>query len=72
MKSLAQLPVNCAASADALESLRQIFEKDGVFSPGMIDGIIAKLRSYDQAEADAAKLDDQLMHSLVRRYFHCG
>ncbi len=72
VKSLAQLPVNCAASADALESLRQIFEKDGVFSPGMIDGIIAKLRSYDQAEADAAKLDDQLMHSLVRRYFHCG
>lgn len=71
-KGLAHLPANCAASADALERQRAIFEEDGVFSPVAIDGIIARLRSYDQAEADAAKADDQLMHALVKRYFHCG
>lgn len=69
---LDQLPVNCGASADALQRLRHVFEKDGVFSPHMIDGIISKLRSYDQAQADAAKTDEQLMHALVQKYFHCG
>ena len=72
VKDLAQLPVSCEASADALNELRGIFEDRGIFSPGTIDGIIAKLRSYDQAEADAAKLDKKKMHELVTRYFHCG
>ncbi len=72
LKTLAQLPVNCAASAQALQNLRDIFEKHGVFSPGMIDGIISRLRAYDQNEADRAKSDSELMRSLVTRYFHCG
>lgn len=72
VKDLAQLPVSCAASADALQQLRHIFEEAGVFSPGMIDGIISKLRSYDQKEADEAKNDPALMHKLVKRYLHCG
>lgn len=72
LKDLAQLPVNCAASADALAALRNIFEKHGVFSQGMIDGIIAKLRAFDQAEADIAKTNPEVMHRLVMRHFHCG
>lgn len=72
VKSLAQLPVDCGASADALAAMRSTFEQDGVFSPGTIDGIIARLRSYDWSEAEAAKTDDVLMHALVQRYFHCG
>lgn len=72
LKTLDQLPVNCAASAAALESLRGVFEKHGVFSPGMIDDIIKRLRSYDQDEADRAKTDTELMRKLVTRYFHCG
>ncbi len=72
VKELAQLPTTCAESADELEKARKIFESMGVFSPGMIDGIIAKLRSYDQAEAEAAKADSTLMRDLVNRYFHCG
>lgn len=72
VKNLDQLPVSCSDSADALERLRNVFEKSGVFAPGMIDGIIKKLRSFDQKEADAAKKDDVLMRDLVNRYFHCG
>ncbi len=72
LKSLAQLPVNCAASAQALHDLRDVFEKHGVFTPGMIDGIIAHLKSYDQSEADRAKTDSEVMRELVSRYFHCG
>ena len=72
VKNLAQLPVSCADSANALENLRSVFEKAGVFTPGMIDGIIKKLKSYDQSEVDAAKKDETLMRDLVNRYFHCG
>lgn len=72
LKDLDQLPVNCSASADALARLRAVFEKHGVFSPGMIDGIIAKLKAFDQEEADIAKTDSEVMHRLVTRHFHCG
>jgi len=72
LKTLAQLPVNCAASADELEKVRAIFEDRHVFSAGLIDGIIRNLRSFDQAEAEAAKNDTELMLKLVHRYIHCG
>lgn len=72
LKRLAQLPVNCGESADMLEKNRAVFEAKGVFDKAMIDGIISNLRSFDQAEADAAKTDPELMHRLVKRYFYCG
>ena len=70
---LGQLPDSCAASADCLERQRAVFEKHGVFSPAMIDGIIAQLRAFDDAtlrkdiEGHPAELK-----ALVDRYFHCG
>ncbi len=72
LQRLAQLPTNCAESADELEKARDIFEARGVFDPAAIDGVIKSLRSFDQAEADAAKTDDAIMQELVNRYFHCG
>ena len=47
LAELAQLPDSCAASADCLERQREIFERRGVFSPAMIDGVLKSLRSYD-------------------------
>ena len=47
LKQLAQLPDSCAASADCLEKQRAIFEQYHVFSSAMVDGIISKLRSYE-------------------------
>ena len=73
LKTLAQLPDSCAASADCLERQRAVFEQHSVFSPAMIDGIISKLRSYDDRTLRAdleGKRDDML--ALVKQHFHCG
>lgn len=73
MASLAQLPDSCAASADSLERQRTIFEKYDVFSHAMIDGIIRKLRAYnDRTLRNDIKDNTEEMMKLVTRYFHCG
>lgn len=72
LERLQQLPVNCADSADRLEKARKTFEDRGVFDPAMIDGLLKRLRSYDQKEAEEAMHDDVKMQKLVNRYFHCG
>ena len=71
LATLDSLPVDCAGSADSLEAVRDVFEARGVFSRGMIDGILRKLRSYDPAEAEAAKNDPAKMQRMVEKYFHC-
>ena len=70
---LEQLPDSCAASADCLERQRAVFEEYNVFSPAMIDGIIKRLRSYDDRtlRADIGDNRDEML-KLVQRYFHCG
>jgi glutamine synthetase len=70
---LEQLPDSCAASADCLERQRAVFEQYNVFSPAMIDGIIKRLRSYDDRTLRADIGDNrEEMLALVQRYFHCG
>ncbi|RHJ91081.1 glutamine synthetase family protein [Parabacteroides bouchesdurhonensis] len=73
LKSLEQLPDSCAASAECLQQQRALYEKYNVFSPNMIDGIIKKLKSYNDASlrADLQK-DAEGMKELVKAYFHCG
>ena len=73
LKALAQLPDSCAASADCLEKQRAFFEGHNVFSPAMIDGIIKKLRSYNDATLRRDIEDKPAeMIELVEEYFHCG
>ena len=73
LKQLAQLPDSCAASADCLEKQRAAFEKYSVFSPAMIDGIIAKLRAYeDRTLRSEVQNNQEAMLKLVEKYFHCG
>jgi glutamine synthetase len=70
---LEQLPDSCAASAECLKRQRAVYEQHDVFSSAMIDGIIAQLRSFDDATlrrdigGDAKKIAE-----LVETYFHCG
>lgn len=71
LEALDSLPTSCAESADCLERVRGVFEDRGVFDAAMIDGIIARLRSYDPAEVEAARTDPAKMLRLVGRYFHC-
>lgn len=73
LNALAQLPDSCAASADCLERQRAVFEKYNVFSPAMIDGIINKLREYnDRTLRNDIQGNADEMQKLVMRYFHCG
>ena len=73
LKDLAQLPDSCHASAACLEKQREAFEKHRVFSPAMIDGIISKLRSYnDQTLRADIDGNQEEMLKLVHKYFHCG
>ena len=73
LSQLKELPDSCAASADCLERQRAIFEKHGVFSPLMIDAILADLRGFNDRtlRADIAN-DPEAMEKLVRRFIHCG
>lgn len=73
LATLAQLPACCAASADCLNAQRDIYEQQDIFSPNMIDGIIAKLKAYnDEDLARLAREDENLMLKLVNEYFYCG
>lgn len=73
LNELAQLPDSCAKSADCLEQQRAVYQAHNVFSPAMIDGIIARLRAYND-QTLRADLDDnqEAMLNLVNQYFHCG
>lgn len=73
LKALAQLPDSCAASADCLQKQCTVFEQYNVFSPAMIDGIISRLRSYNDAtlRKDIQDKPEEML-ALVSKFFHCG
>ena len=73
LKALAQLPDSCTASADCLQKQRTVFEQYNVFSPAMIDGIISRLRSYNDAtlRKDIQDKPEEML-ALVSKFFHCG
>ena len=73
LESLDQLPASCFDSAVELEKNRSLYEAKGVFSPKLIDGIITKLKSFDDANIrEEVKSNPNLMDELVKRFFHCG
>lgn len=72
LERLRSLPTDCAESADCLAECADIFTERDVFSPRMIDGLIADLRAFDSADAALARNDSTRMLELVRRFFHCG
>lgn len=73
LASLKSLPDSCAASANALSAQREAFEREEVFSPQMIDGIIKKLRSYDDTDLRSEiGTSQEEMLKLVRKFWHCG
>ncbi|MBR4565673.1 MAG: glutamine synthetase [Prevotella sp.] len=73
LAQLAQLPDSCVASAECLERQRSVFEEHGVFSPAMIDGIIAQLRSFEDTtlRKDTEGKPEEIL-KLVEKYFQCG
>lgn len=73
LAQLKSLPDSCVASADALEKVREVFQEKEVFSPRLIDGILSKLRKYDDADLRKKTLGDpKQMMKVVKKYWHCG
>lgn len=72
LAALPTLPANCHASADCLDSRADIFAAEGVFSPAMLAGVAARLRSFDESRTAAALSDRELMLEMVNEHFHCG
>lgn len=70
-RSLPQLPTSCWESADSLLKDRAVYEKDGVFPPVVIDGLVKMLKSYndlDLSQRYYGKGDE--IQKLVDEFFH--
>ena len=72
LAALPTLPANCHASADCLDAAADVFMAEGVFSPSMLAGEAARLRSYDEKRTAGALADSELMLDIVKEHFHCG
>lgn len=71
-KKYKQLPVCCEDSAECLQKQRAVYEKYGVFSKGLIDGIINTLKSYnDKKLREQVAKSPTKMLELVEMYMHC-
>jgi glutamine synthetase len=72
-RKLEMLPASCWESAGCLIDRRDVFEKDGVFPPEVIDNIAANLKSFDDKG-----LSERLFNKpeeigiLVRRFLQIG
>ncbi|MBA7691081.1 hypothetical protein ES703_99619 [subsurface metagenome] len=72
-EALSQLPSSCWESAESLLRDREIYQRDGVFSPTVIDEIVKRLKSYDDKDM-SEKLygkEDEIK-KLVDEYLHCS
>jgi len=73
VKDLQQLPVSCWQSADCLEEQRAIYEAGNIFPPMIIDGLIRKLKSYNDQDLRHSSQDNQKeIANLGATYMHCG
>ena len=71
-KKYQQLPVCCEDSAECLQKQRAVYEKYGVFSKGLIDGIIGGLKAYnDKKLREQVAKSPTKMLELVEKYMHC-
>jgi glutamine synthetase len=69
---LHQLPSSCWGSAESLLRDREIYQRDGVFPPIVIDEIVKKLKSYDDRELSERLHDNKSeIKELVDEYLYC-
>ena len=69
---LEHLPTSCQESAEQLELKKKVYMHHGVFSAGMINGIVKELYSFnDKNIRDEVTAKPELMQELVDKYFYC-
>jgi len=72
-KNLDQLPASCSEAADCLERDRHFYEKDGIFPPRIIDGVIKELKSYNDKDLSEKLFGNaDALKDLVNEFLHCG
>jgi glutamine synthetase len=73
MQDLNDLPASCWDSADELEKVRAVYEKDGIFPKGMISRIIKDLKSYEDKDLNKKIHGNyKILKKLISEYIHCG
>jgi len=71
-EKLPQLPSSCWESAESLLRDSKIYQRDGVFSPTVIDGTVKKLKSYnDKNLSERLYNKEEEIKKLVDKYLHC-
>ena len=69
---LAMLPASCWQSAECLLEDREIYQRDDVFPPAVIDGIAAELKGFnDQGLCGNLAGKEDEIKKLVDAYLHC-
>ncbi len=72
-KNLDQLPASCSEAADCLERDRHFYEKDGIFPPQIINGVIKELKSYKDKDLSEKLFGNaDALKDLVQEFLHCG
>jgi glutamine synthetase len=71
--NLKALPRSCHQSAKLLERHRDYYEKGNIFPKRVIDGIIQRLKSYDDENLNEVLCNDnEKTEQLIRKFIHCG
>jgi len=72
-KKLPQLPRSCWESADCLLADRAIYEKDDVFTPVVIEGVVKELKQYDDQDlSERLYGKEEEIRRIVEQYLHCS
>ncbi len=72
LEKLPKLPASCWESAESLEKNRAVFEARGVFTPQLIDGMVKRLKSYDdQNLSERLYGKEEEIKKLVDEYLYC-
>jgi glutamine synthetase len=67
------LPKSCYESAKLLEKSREHYEKGNVFPKRVINGVIKRLKQYDDFDkSEVLKKDSEKAEELIKKYIHCG
>jgi glutamine synthetase len=71
--SVKTLPRSCYQSAKLLEKHREYYEKGNVFPKRVIDGVVQRLKSYDDENLnEMLRNDNEKAEQLIREFIHCG
>ena len=71
-RRLPQLPTSCWQSAESLLKDREIYQKEGVFPPMVIDEIAKQLKSYNDKDlSEKLQGNKEEIKKLIDEYLHC-